>query len=41
MPCCAIGVALTAAVVWTVRFVRHRVLGRPMPIEASAWRLSG
>lgn len=39
MTCCVVGVAVTAAFVWAVRFVRHRLLGRPEAPEAAAWRL--
>jgi hypothetical protein len=39
MACCAIGAAITAAVVWTVRAVRSRVLRLPRGTDAAAWRL--
>jgi hypothetical protein len=39
MVCCAIGAAIMAGVVWTVRFVRSRVLRRAPGTEAAAWRL--
>jgi hypothetical protein len=40
MACCVIGVAVTAAFVWTARFVRHRLLGKPEAPEPAAWRLT-
>jgi hypothetical protein len=39
MACCAIGAAITLAIVWTVRFVRTRVRKQAQGTEAAAWRL--
>lgn len=39
MACCAVGAAITAAVVWIVRAVRTRVFQRAERAEAASWRL--
>lgn len=39
MACCVLGATVTAVIVWTVRFIRHRLLGRPEAPEPAAWRL--
>ncbi len=39
MACCAVGAAITAGIVWAVRWVRTRVLARPPEPDAAAWRL--
>ena len=39
MACCVLGAAITAGIVWTIRWVRKRVLGRPAEPDAAAWRL--
>ncbi len=39
MACCALGAAITAGIVWTIRWVRNRVLARPVEPDVAAWRL--
>lgn len=39
MACCALGAAMTAAVVWIIRAVRTRVFHRARGPEAATWRL--
>jgi hypothetical protein len=39
MTCCIFGILATAAVVWVRSFVRHRLLGRPLPPDPTAWHL--
>ncbi len=39
MACCAVGAAITAGIVWMVRWVRAHVLGRSPEPDAAAWLL--
>ncbi len=39
MACCAVGVAITAGVVWAVRWVRTRILARPPESDPAGWLL--
>jgi len=39
MVCCAVGAAITAALVQVARLVRSHLLGQAQAPEAAAWRL--
>jgi hypothetical protein len=39
MACCVLGATVIAVVLWAVRLVKRRVLGRSEAPEPAAWRL--
>ncbi len=39
MACCAVGAALTAVIVWAIRWTRTHVLARPPEPDPAEWLL--